>query len=103
MNSSRLPPHTSNSSSPTSPAASPLERVEALYLELVAHYGDGDQRELRAAAKLLLVALARFRTHGGPDWARLLDEYVVLAKTDPARFERLLSSNRSEPHDGIWA
>jgi hypothetical protein len=89
--------------SPASPVASPIERVEALYRELVEHYGDGEQRELRAAAKLLLVALVQFRAHGGPDWVRLLDEYVALIKTDPAQFERLLQSNRSEPHDGILA
>lgn len=83
--------------------AAPLERVEALYRELVAHYGGGEARELRAAAKLLLVALAKFREHGGPQWKSLLDEYVALIKTNPAKFERMLASNRSEPHDGIWA
>ena len=37
----------------------PLEKVEALYDELVAHYGAGEDKEIRAAAKLLLVALAK--------------------------------------------
>ena len=90
-------------SQPVDSHGSPVERVEALYRELVDHYGGGEERELRAAAKLLLVALARFRQHGGPEWARLLDEYVHIIKTDPARFERMLESNRGEPHDGIWA
>jgi len=73
----------------------PVERVEALYSQLVAHYGDGDKRELRAAAKILLVALAKFREHGGPQWAELLDEYVQVLKQDPQRFQRMLESNRS--------
>lgn len=83
--------------------SSPLDRVEALYRELVEHYGGGEERELRAAAKLLLVALAQFREHGGPGWKRLLDEYVALVKTNPDKFNRMLASNRGEPHDGIWA
>ena len=29
----------------------PLEKAEALYLELVAGYGEGSDRELRAASK----------------------------------------------------
>ena len=103
MKFSDLRSRSTDPTAPASPAASPVERVEALYQELVEHYGDGDQRELRAAAKLLLVALAQFRAHGGPDWVHLLDEYVALIKTDPAHFERLLQSNRSDPHDGILA
>jgi hypothetical protein len=72
---------------------SPTDRVEALFHELVAHYGAGDDRELRAAAKLLLVALAKFRAHGGEHWHTLLDEYVNIVKRDPVRFERMLQSN----------
>ena len=34
-------------------AKTPLERVEQLYADLVVHYGEGDKRELRAAAKIL--------------------------------------------------
>jgi hypothetical protein len=81
----------------------PVERVEALYLELVEHYGDGDQRELRAAAKMLLVALARFREHGGPNWPVLLDEYVDILKHDPQRFQRMLESNRASTPDELLA
>lgn len=81
----------------------PLERVESLYLDLVAHYGDGDKRELRAAAKILLVALAKFREHGGPDWQPLLDEYVDALKHDPVRFERMLDSNRATSSDEMLA
>jgi hypothetical protein len=82
---------------------SPTERVEALYQELVAHYGSGDDRELRAAAKLLLVALAKFRAHGGQRWASLLDEYVDIVKRDPERFERMLQANSGSSPDELQA
>jgi hypothetical protein len=81
----------------------PVERVEALYAELVQHYGEGEQRELRAAAKILLVALAKFREHGGPHWATLLDEYVETLKQDPQRFERMLESNRATTPNELLA
>jgi hypothetical protein len=81
----------------------PMERVEELFDELVAHYGDGDQRELRAAAKLLLVALSKFRAHGGPRWEDLMDEYVNALKHDPEKFARMLESNRSTPPDQLIA
>jgi hypothetical protein len=81
----------------------PTERVEALFHELVAHYGDGDQRELRAAAKLLLVALARFRAHGGEHWSALLGEYIDILERDPERFERMLQSNSGLSPDELEA
>lgn len=76
----------------------PLQRVEALYSELVTHYGEGDDRELRAAAKLLLVALDKFQKHGGHDWARLVDEYIRLARDNPDKFIRVLSSKPEALH-----
>ncbi|MGD9298318.1 hypothetical protein [Thiohalocapsa sp.] len=82
---------------------SPTERVEQLFEELTAHYGDGDDRELRAAAKLLLVALDKLRAHGGRDWARLLDEYVDIVKHDPERFTRMLQSNSSTSSSELLA
>ncbi len=75
----------------------PLEKTEAFFDELVAHYGEGDDREIRAAAKLMLVALAKFKAHGGPGGINMADEYVNLAKYDPEKFERILQSNRSQP------
>jgi len=84
-------------------APTPLEQVERLYTELVEHYGSGDQREIRAAAKILLVALAKFREHGGPHWESLLDEYVGALKHDPAKFERMLQSNRGTSSDELIA
>jgi hypothetical protein len=74
----------------------PLEKVEALYDELVIHYGEGEDREIRAAAKLLLVALARFKEHDGPRGIALVDEYLNLIKHDPDKFDRVIQSNRSE-------
>jgi len=87
----------------THPRITPMERVEQLYDDLVTHYGDGDRRELRAAAKILLVALAKFREHGGSEWQALLDEYVDALKHDPARFERMLESNRATSPDQLLA
>jgi hypothetical protein len=84
-------------------AKTPMERVEQLYIELVAHYGDGEQRELRAAAKILLVALSKFREHGGTHWQSLLDEYVNALKHDPIKFERMLESNRATSSDQLIA
>ena len=78
------------------PAESPIERVERCYAELVAHYGlGGDRREARAAAKLLLVALDRFREHGGDDWRATVEEYVEIAAERPEKLEAILAGNRS--------
>ena len=82
---------------------SPTDRVEALFNELVEHYGDGDERELRAAAKLLLVALWRFRAHGGRRWETLLEEYVDILKRDPERCERMLAANAGTSPDELQA
>jgi hypothetical protein len=82
---------------------SPTDRVEVLFHELVAHYGEGEERELRAAAKLLLVALAKFRAHGGAGWETLLQEYVDILKQNPERFERLLQSNSGSSPDELRA
>jgi hypothetical protein len=79
----------------------PLEKIEALYEELLAHYGEGENREIRAAAKLLLVALAKFKEHGGPRGVALAEEYLDLLKHDPDKFERIMHSNRSQP-SGQW-
>ncbi len=79
----------------------PLEKVEALYEELVAHYGEGEDREIRAAAKLLLVALAKFKEHSGSRGITLAEEYLDLLKHDPDKFDRIMHSNRSEG-SGHW-
>jgi hypothetical protein len=74
----------------------PLEKAEALYEDLVRAYDDGNDRELRAAAKLLMVALDRIRTHGGDDWQHLVDSYLDILAGDPERFHRMLESQRGE-------
>ena len=38
----------------------PLEKIEALYSELTDWYGEADKKELRVAAKLLMVSLEKF-------------------------------------------
>jgi hypothetical protein len=57
----------------------PLRKVEVFYDELLAHYGSGEDREIRAAAKLLLVALDKFRRHGGQNWMSLVNEYITIS------------------------
>lgn len=74
----------------------PVEQIELLCERLAAHYGDGSDRDLRIAAKLLLVALDRFRLHGGPRWSSLVRDYLSIAEYDPDKFDRILASNRSE-------
>lgn len=79
----------------------PMTQIELLFEELVAHYGDGDDRELRVAAKMLMVSLDRFRRHGGGGWSNLVREYTSLAVNDPEKFERVLRANRSEKIAGV--
>ena len=74
----------------------PLEKTEVLYEELVAWYADGDKKELRAASKLLMVALDKLYKHGGRDWEALVMGYVEILADDPAHFQRLLDSQRGE-------
>ena len=81
----------------------PLEKTEAFFDELVTHYGEGKDREIRAAAKLMLVALAKFKEHGSPRGIELADEYLNLIKYDPEKFERILQANRSHSDDNWLA
>ncbi|MEB4593003.1 hypothetical protein VSS37_18630 [Candidatus Thiothrix sp. Deng01] len=74
----------------------PLEKVEALYRELVVSYHEGDKREIRAATKLLMVALVHLKEHGGFAWQGLIEEYVIMLKNDPERFHNMLDANRGE-------
>jgi hypothetical protein len=74
----------------------PLERAEVLYRELVVHYHEAQDAEVRAATKLLLVAIAELKRHGGVGWAALVYDYVAIADRDPERFNRILSANRSD-------
>jgi hypothetical protein len=72
----------------------PLERVEALYEELVGWYGGGEDREVRAASKLLMVALVKLKQHGGFGWQGLVEEHLIMLRNDPERYERMLEANR---------
>jgi hypothetical protein len=81
----------------------PIEKVEALYDELVAHYACGEEREIRAAAKLLLVSLDKFREHGGANWMALLDEYITLVKENPDKFEEILHDQRASDKPSLQA
>lgn len=74
----------------------PLEKVEFLYAEMVQWYGDADKKELRAAAKLLIVALDKFESFGGHAWQHLVYEYIEILKNDPDRFQKIIESNRGE-------
>ena len=74
----------------------PLERAEVLYRELVVHYHEAQDAEVRAATKLLLVAIAELKRHEGVGWAALVYDYVAIADRDPERFNRILSANRSD-------
>lgn len=78
----------------------PMVQIESLFEELVKHYGDGDDRELRVAAKMLMVALDRFRQYGGGQWQSLVWEYTNTAVHDQEKFARILRANRSENDDG---
>jgi hypothetical protein len=84
-------------------AMTPLEKVELLYDELVAHYESGEDREIRAASKLLLVALDKFREHGGNGWTALLDEYIVMVKENPDKFVKILKSQRGSDGKTFFA
>lgn len=75
---------------------SPLERTEAFYQELVRWYGDGCDREVRAASKLLLVALEKFEQNAGAGWQDVVREYVDILANDPQRYARMLDAQRGE-------
>lgn len=77
----------------------PLEKIEALYTDLTTWYGDAEQKELRVAAKLLMVSLEKFSLYGGADWHNLVAEYMDILKNDPEQFQKILQSNRGELRD----
>lgn len=81
----------------------PLEKVEALFDELVDHYGEAEDREIRAATKLLLVAIARLKAQDEHGWKGLMREYISLAEDDPEKFARVLNGNRSTTRDVLLA
>ena len=78
----------------------PLEKVEKLYQELVDWYGEGEDREIRAASKLLMIALMMLKQHGGFGWQGLVEEHLLMLKNDPERYQRVLDANRGEQRAG---
>jgi hypothetical protein len=74
----------------------PLRKVEAFYDELLAHYGSGEDREIRAAAKLLLVALDKFRLYGGQDWMSLITKYITMMRDNPEKFDLIMKCQRGQ-------
>ncbi|MGB0722756.1 MAG: hypothetical protein ACPGU7_10225 [Gammaproteobacteria bacterium] len=80
----------------------PLEKVETLYHELVDWYGEeASDRELRAASKLLMVALSELRKANDFGWQGIVHEYMLMLRNDPERFERVLDSHRGETKHAI--
>lgn len=74
----------------------PLEKVEDLYGDLVAWYGEGTDREIRAASKLLMIALLKLKEHGGFGWQGLVEDHLLMIRHDPERYQRMLDANRGE-------
>jgi hypothetical protein len=74
----------------------PIEKVEALYRELVDWYDQGSDREIRAASKLLMIGLLELKAHGGFGWQGLVEDYILMLKNDPERYARILDANRGE-------
>jgi hypothetical protein len=78
----------------TSKPLTPLQKTD---------YEQGSDKELRAAAKLLMVALEKFREFGGSDWQELVNEYIDILAADPERFRRMLDIQRgkSQPDPSV--
>lgn len=74
----------------------PLEKIEALYEELLDWYGEADSKQLRVAAKFLLLALEKFSIHGGNNWHELVTEYIDILRKDPEKFQKIIEANRGE-------
>ena len=72
----------------------PLQKVEALCQELIDWYGEGSDREIRAASKLLMVALLKLKEHGGFGWQGLVEDYLLMLNKDPERYRRILEVHR---------
>lgn len=72
----------------------PLEKIESVFTELVGWYGEAENKELRVAAKLLMVSLDKFAAHGGAEWQQLVSEYIDILQEDPEKFQKIMESNR---------
>jgi hypothetical protein len=47
-------------------------------------------------AKLLLVALDKFRRHGGQEWMSLVTEYITMIKENPEKFDLMMKCQRGQ-------
>ena len=74
----------------------PLDQVEALFNDLVCGYGGATDAPVRAATKLLMVALHNLHQHAGADWHGIVQEYLDILRQDPEKFEKFLDVNRSD-------
>jgi hypothetical protein len=79
----------------------PLDKVEALYRHLVSSYGEAEDAEVRAATKLLMVALYNLKEHAGVQWHGIVMEYLDILREDPSRFESFMQSNRSDYEEEV--
>jgi hypothetical protein len=77
----------------------PLDKIEVLFRDLVYHYGEAKDGEIRAAVKLLMVSLSNLKRYAGSEWYGLAQEYVNIMRDDPAKFESMLAANRSRYDD----
>jgi hypothetical protein len=79
----------------------PMDKVEVLYRDLVHGYGDAKDGEVRAASKLLMVALYNLKENAGDQWCDIVEEYLEILKNDASRFEQFMQSNRSHFDDDV--
>lgn len=74
----------------------PLDKVEVLYQHLVQQsYEGAKDAEVRAASKLLMVALYSLKEHEGKGWRSIVGEYMQILEDDAQRFEQFMNYNRS--------
>jgi hypothetical protein len=78
-----------------------MDKVEVLYEDLVRSYGEANDAQVRAASKLLMVALFNLKRHAGHEWHSLVSEYLGILQDEPERFERFLESNRSDYQEDV--
>ena len=79
----------------------PLDKVEVLYQHLVYSYEGAQDAEVRAASKLLMVALCKIKESDRYDWFETVQEYIDILRNDPAKFERFVDQNRSHYQEEV--
>ena len=74
----------------------PLDKVELLYQHLVQSYDGAKDAEVRAASKLLMVALHSLKENESENWYGVVKEYIDILQDEPTRFEQFMNCNRSD-------